>query len=86
MTNVVKHAGHNVTARIFLDWRSDALHIQVTDNGAGQKPGEQGVGLVGLCERLVCVGGTLTVLDQPVGFGLAGQIPYAAGNSAQEVR
>ena len=78
ITNVVKHAGRDAQAQIILGWQADALQIAVTDDGIGARPGEHGVGLIGLRERLAAVGGTLAVPDRTVGFELSCTIPYDA--------
>lgn len=79
ITNVVKHAGRDAQAEVSLDWRPDALQITVTDDGIGARPGEHGVGLIGLRERLAAAGGSLTVSERAAGFELSCTIPYDAG-------
>jgi signal transduction histidine kinase len=79
LTNVIKHAG-KTSATVTLDYRDDALVVEVTDNGT---PGETaarhrgapgaptsmpgGHGLLGLRERVVLYGGDLDAESQPQG-------------------
>jgi signal transduction histidine kinase len=79
LTNVIKHAGQS-SATVTLDYRDDALVVEVADNGA---PGEVaarhrgapgaltampgGHGLLGLRERVSLYGGDLDAGSQPEG-------------------
>jgi signal transduction histidine kinase len=79
LTNVIKHAGKS-SATVTLDYRDDALMVEVADNGA---PGEAaarrrgapgalttvpgGRGLLGLRERVSLYGGELDAGNQPEG-------------------
>lgn len=61
LTNVVKHAAPDATARVTLDW-TDGLTITVTDDGPHRHTpvdDPTGVGLIGMRERVEAVGGTL---------------------------
>ncbi|PRZ43213.1 signal transduction histidine kinase [Antricoccus suffuscus] len=78
ITNVVKHAGRDAQAAVSVDWRSDAVQIAIVDDGVGALPGEHGVGLIGLRERLAAVGGTLAIPARATGFELSCTIPYDA--------
>jgi signal transduction histidine kinase len=77
---VIKHAGQS-SATVTLDYRDDALVIEVADNGApgeaaarhrgapgalGAMPGG-GHGLLGLRERVLLYGGDLDARSQPEG-------------------
>jgi signal transduction histidine kinase len=79
LTNVIKHAGQSC-ATVTLDYRDDALVVEVADNGApaeaaaryrsapgalGAVPG--GHGLLGLRERVSLYGGDLDAGSQPQG-------------------
>ncbi len=88
LTNVVKHAGPDVSAEVVLTWSDRALRLEVTDHGSpsrateGMAPG--GRGLVGMRERLHLVGGTLSAGPaESGGFAVVGEIPTVA--SVQEV-
>lgn len=76
LTNTVKHAAAR-RARVALDWQSDALALEVFDDGAGEPlPGQPaGLGLVGMRERVGVCGGELDVGPQPGGFAVRARIP-----------
>ncbi len=62
LTNTIRHAGPT-KATVRLDWSTDALTIQVDDDGAGTEPvppAADGSGLAGLRERARIFGGTFT--------------------------
>ncbi|OXS32418.1 sensor histidine kinase [Streptomyces sp. XY006] len=60
LTNAVRHAGPGPAVRVELDERAGALHLSVSDDGAGPAAGgTPGFGLVGMRERARSVGGTL---------------------------
>jgi signal transduction histidine kinase len=79
LTNVIKHAG-KTSATVTLDYRDNALVVEVADNGT---PGEAaarhraapgaltpmpgGHGLLGLRERVLLYGGDLDAGSQPQG-------------------
>jgi signal transduction histidine kinase len=80
LTNVIKHTGQS-SATVTLDYRDDALVVEVADNGAPEKvaarhrdapdaltvmPGG-GHGLLGLRERVSLYGGDLDAGSQPEG-------------------
>jgi len=70
LTNVAKHA-HAQNVGILLDRRSDHVSLIVEDDGTGFdgenafNPRERGLGLIGMRERIVLVGGTLDVESRP---------------------
>jgi len=80
LTNVIKHAGQS-SATVTLDYRDDALVVEVADNGAPDEvaarhrgaPGALtampggGHGLLGLRERVLLYGGELDARSQPEG-------------------
>jgi signal transduction histidine kinase len=80
LTNVMKHAEQS-SATVTLDYRDDALVVEVADNGAPDKvtprprgaPGALGAmpgsgrGLLGLRERVLLYGGELDAGSQPGG-------------------
>jgi two-component system NarL family sensor kinase len=75
LTNVHRHAraGH-CTIRLR---RGSALELEITDDGAGLRPGQPpGVGLVAMRERAAELGGTLVIDSQPGhGTRLAARLP-----------
>jgi signal transduction histidine kinase len=64
LTNAMKHAeAHHV--RITVEHRDDQLHIEVDDDGVGGADIGTGSGLLGLCDRVSALDGTLTVRSSP---------------------
>lgn len=85
LTNVVKHAAAR-HVRVELDcarsksFNSDAIHLAVVDDGQGVEPASptQGLGLIGMRERVAALDGELTVKSSPGrGFELRARIPIA---------
>lgn len=74
LSNIVKHAGAKRVA-VRFERRNGTLHATIADNGCGfdaakmavPLPSGQGLGLVGMRERLALVGGTLEVDTFPGG-------------------
>jgi signal transduction histidine kinase len=68
LTNAHKHGGTG-TAELRIDYRADAVGIDITNPvAAGPKgPGSTGHGLTGMRERAIAIGGTLTA--GPAGAG-----------------
>ena len=59
LTNVLKHAGR-ASASVVLDYRNDALVVEVADTGRGSgSTNGQGHGLAGMRERAALLGGEL---------------------------
>ena len=78
LTNVIKHAGPAARAHVSLDVRPTQLQIDVVDDGRGSAaPGDRsGHGLVGMRERILLQGGTLTAGPrQGGGFAVHVTIP-----------
>jgi signal transduction histidine kinase len=78
LTNVVKHArAHRIS--ILITRRRDAVAAVVEDDGRGFDPDEtreDGVGLLGMRERLALLGGRLDVESRPGGgTTLAAEVP-----------
>ncbi len=70
LTNVVKHAGARRIS-ILVTARDDAVAAVIEDDGQGFDPAstrEEGVGLVGMRERMTLLGGRLEIESRP-GFG-----------------
>jgi signal transduction histidine kinase len=82
LTNARRHApGAAVDVR--LDYRDDALHLCIRDNGPGppdpDRNGATGHGLLGMRERAAMVGGALFTGPAPVsGFLVAAVLPTGA--------
>jgi signal transduction histidine kinase len=67
LTNVAKHA-HAARVRVAVDIRGGILSAQIADDGIGGARVTTSSGLRGLTDRLVALGGTLTI-DSPRGGG-----------------
>ncbi|MBG0826589.1 sensor histidine kinase [Planomonospora sp. ID67723] len=78
LTNVVKHARASKVS-VGLDWREDALVIDVVDDGRGHTGGA-GHGLVGIRERAAACGGSVSFDHGPGrrGFTVSVRLPGAA--------
>ncbi|NRQ40494.1 sensor histidine kinase [Nonomuraea sp. NN258] len=78
LTNTLKHANRTAKAEVTLDWTPDALVVTVSDDGRDRGDGDGlGNGLAGMRERLVAVGGTLSVgSGQEGGFRVLARLPY----------
>ena len=75
LTNVLKHARAS-RAEVLLRYGIRALELEVTDNGSGVPANGNGHGLIGMRERAVLYGGTLTAGSQPNGgFVVSAQLP-----------
>jgi signal transduction histidine kinase len=80
LTNVLKHADATRVS-VMLEYRYDELLVIVEDNGRGfQKEVERnGLGLIGINERVALVGGKLNIESAPgLGTTLAIRIPATA--------
>jgi signal transduction histidine kinase len=85
LTNVVKHA-QATRVSVMLEYRYDELLVIVEDNGRGFEPKipltvkeRNGLGLLGIHERVVLVGGKLNIESEPgSGATLAIRIPAPA--------
>ena len=68
LSNIMKHA-HAGAAHVslILSDEDDALHIEVGDDGEGFDPAlaSEGIGIIGMRERVFAVGGTIQVRSQP---------------------
>jgi signal transduction histidine kinase len=68
LTNTRKHAGLAASAGVRLEYLSDGLVVQVTDDGMATPTGEPGGhGLAGMRERVAMYGGTVTAGPLPGG-------------------
>lgn len=74
LTNVLRHAGP-ATATVVVDYRADAVRIEVTDTGSGGVAVTEGHGIAGMRERVTAVGGTLSAGPGPTGFRVVAEIP-----------
>ena len=68
LTNVRRHAGPGAAATITVEYRPEALVIQVDDTGGSREPAgaPPGNGITGMRERALAFGGELTAGPAPV--------------------
>ena len=59
LTNARRHGGPVATADVRLRYRTDAIELEVSNDGRGHLVGRPGLGLVGMRERATASGGTL---------------------------
>ena len=77
LTNVVRHAGP-ATARVCIRYATDAVDIEVVDDGRGGRTPDRGDGhgIVGMRERAAVYGGSLDAGPLPGGgFRVAAHLP-----------
>jgi signal transduction histidine kinase len=77
LTNARRHAGDS-PARVLLTFRSDRLLVAVENAGgtATSIGAGGGVGIVGMRERALALGGTLDAARSTHGFRVAAELPY----------
>jgi signal transduction histidine kinase len=70
LQNVVKHSGSR-RASVELSGAADTIRLRVSDDGVGFAPGtvsgNDGLGLISMRERLLLVGGEITIDSRPAG-------------------
>ncbi|CAM5707092.1 histidine kinase OS=Streptomyces glaucescens OX=1907 GN=SGLAU_11500 PE=4 SV=1 [Streptomyces glaucescens] len=81
LTNAVRHGGRaDLTVGVQVYDDQHALHVRVSDDGAGAGTGSPGFGLVGMRERARSVGGTLDAgPGEEKGFEVRAVLPLRAG-------
>jgi signal transduction histidine kinase len=68
LTNVVRHAGPQASARVCVAARNGVVEIEITDDGNGAPPGtDEGNGLIGMRERAAALGGSFSASGTPGG-------------------
>jgi signal transduction histidine kinase len=82
LTNASRHAGAGARAAVVLDWRQDALVVNVHSEGVGSRTRRTrlstGYGVVGLTERVALVDGELRFERSPGdGFEVTASLPLA---------
>jgi signal transduction histidine kinase len=78
LTNVRRHAPGAAT-RVRLCYIPDRLHVTIENHSAPDRNGNgrgPGVGIVGMRERAIALGGTLTAAPSPEGFQVEAELPY----------
>ncbi len=92
LNNIIKHADAT-TVNIKLEYKKDKVHIMVRDNGLGfdlesarNRSGRISLGLVGMQERAMLLGGSVNVSSRPnYGTEVEALIPYGAVGSMDTV-
>ncbi|MFD7077031.1 sensor histidine kinase [Nocardioides sp. NPDC059952] len=81
LTNTMKHAGADASARVEVTYAADAMTLEVTDDGSGgSHSGGTGNGLRGMRERVSLLGGDLDAgPGQDGGYVVRARIPLAPG-------
>jgi signal transduction histidine kinase len=84
LTNALQHAGP-ASARVVVRYQSEAVELEITDNGRGAEEGhrarngaghQSGHGLVGMSERAALVGGTVEAgADGGRGYTVRARLP-----------
>lgn len=85
LTNAARHAA-GAPVRVELNWRAEALHVQVLNSAPPKVRGRKresfeggGAGLTGLAERVACVGGRLAAGPAADGgFAVTATFPLVA--------
>ena len=67
LTNVVRHAGSDATAKVRVAANNGSLEVEITDDGAGASTTHEGNGLTGMRERAQALGGSFEVGTAPQG-------------------
>jgi signal transduction histidine kinase len=79
VTNAVKHSGGR-RAWVLIRFCSDALDIEVSDDGRGTDVAGSGFGIAGMRERVALYGGELTHGRRPDGgYGVHARLPLPPG-------
>ncbi|MFC6150442.1 MULTISPECIES: sensor histidine kinase [Mumia] len=87
LTNVARHAGQ-VGTRVTVDYTADAVTVSVEDDGASPAPSASptrpGLGLVGMRERTVALGGHLSAGPREGGgFSVVAHLPLAVAQGSR---
>jgi signal transduction histidine kinase len=78
VTNAVRHSGAS-DCRVTVEYRDDAVIIDVSDTGRGGPAGAGGFGITGMRERATLLGGDLTAGPRPDGgFRVRARLPLPA--------
>jgi signal transduction histidine kinase len=83
LTNVMRHAGSNVTATVTVRHTADEVQVEVVDDGRGAASSADaersaGHGIAGMSERAITVGGRVTAGPHPGGgFRVLAHLPLS---------
>jgi signal transduction histidine kinase len=75
LTNTVKHAGPDATARVEVIYQPTGVTVICADDGSPSRPFVRGSGLRGMRERAELLGGRLTAGPADVGFQVTAWLP-----------
>jgi signal transduction histidine kinase len=67
LTNVVRHAGPDASARVRVTTTDNRVEVEITDDGPGATDAPEGNGLTGMRERAAALGGTFEAGGAPDG-------------------
>lgn len=77
LTNIVRHAGPT-TAEVRVHWEQGTLVVEVLDGGVGAADVRPGLGLTGMRNRVVAVGGELVAQSRTGGgFRVCARLPIS---------
>jgi len=85
LSNIMKHAGAGfVRVSLVLSEANDALQIEVQDDGEGFDPAlaSEGIGIIGMRERVFALGGSIQVRSKP-GEGTLVAIALPLGGASE---
>jgi signal transduction histidine kinase len=84
LTNTLKHAGGASSVHVRLDFRDEALCVEVVDDGSpGSEAGGSGHGLTGMRERAAAYGGAVEAGPRHEGgWRVRARLPLIAGRTA----
>ena len=86
LTNVIRHAGRPVTARVSVSYGDANVVVEVVDDGLGAAASSStngtGHGLLGMSERADVYGGSVHARPRPGGgFGVTATLPIPAAST-----
>src|SRR6185295_14063327 len=85
LTNIAKHATNATNVSVVIGVSEHTLHLAIEDNGQGFDPtaSSSRLGLAGMRERLLLVGGRLAIESSPdVGTTIFARIPIRSERAA----
>ena len=84
LTNVAKHAANATQVGIVIGTSGDTLHLTIEDNGRGFDPAAptSRLGLAGMRERLLLIGGQLEIESSAAGTTLFARMPLNTERAA----
>lgn len=88
LTNVLKHAGPAPRVTVLVQWRADAIELDVSDDGRGAAAGSDGLGqgLRGMQERAAMFGGSVSAGPRAGGgFRVRARLPFPQPRTAVDV-